>query len=311
MHAFVVPVIGRTGTTLGAGFGAVMLVPVAMLLATVLSGCGHHAARAAGPFAGSIGAPPASITVSGSDIPYVGTVPWANAVTPTAAASTLTIYADGDQIGHGVCGLPTERVEVHQDSDSVQILVVGYAHPASTGPICAAVGHSPQPHQVQLAAPLGSRRLVDASNGAAHKVLVAASMPTLSGIPVGYRQVPVTWDEKTGAVTRVWRASTGPSTTPLSVIVFTRAPAGVIQSQDGPHTPSNPDGPDGTLVASGVAVAQDTAQARVWYYTDLHNNRVTARWAGPGGLGYQLITSTPPGGSVGVQQAETLARSAH
>ncbi len=310
--------LGPSGIATGPVLGRLVLVAAFALLPAALAGCGHPSRvsqpsprSSAAPSPRSSAAPPATITVAGGDVPYVGTVPWANPVIATAATTTLTIYADGDLVGHGVCGLPTERVEVHQDADSVQVLVAGYAHPLSAGQACAGVGHSPQPHQVQLGAPLGSRRLIDTSDNAKHRVLVAAGVPTLSGVPAGYRQVPVTWDEQTGEVTRTWSTDPRLSSTPPSMITLTQAPAGVIQSHDGPRTPINPDGPNGALVAVGVAVANGTAQARVWDYTDVYNHIVTVRWTSANGLAHQLATFTPPGGRLGAPQAEALARAVH
>lgn len=77
------------------------------------------------------------ITEGGKVIAYVGTAPWLNAVTPSPTATTLTIYVDGDQFGQ--CGLPYERIGVHQDAHSVQVLAVGYADPLPPGVACA--GH--------------------------------------------------------------------------------------------------------------------------------------------------------------------------
>lgn len=297
-------------------------VAVAAVAAVVvpLTGPSHGGARveitvaspstqASGPFTASGITPPAAITVDGSEVPYVGTVPWSDAVAPSSASTTLTIYADGDQIGHEVCGLPTERVEVHQDAQTVQVLVAGYAHPLPAGTACSGVGHLPQPLTVHLTEPLGGRRVVDASTNTTRRVLAAFSVPTLAGVPTGFAQFPVTWDEKTGEVNRNWRTAPLSSSSMFSLITLTRASAGVIESHDGPPTPTNPDGPNGTLVASAVPVAGGAA--RVWDHTDRYQHIVTVRWTTPDGLEHQLLTSTPPGGSLGVPQAEALARSVH
>lgn len=256
--------------------------------------------------------PPPTTTVDGRAIPYVGTVPWADAVIATAQSTTVTIFADGDRVGGDACGLPTERVQVRQNADSVVVLVAGYAQPLPPGVGCAGVGHLPQLQPIRLTAPLGTRRLIDASTQVAHAVLDASGVPTLTGLPAGYVPQPVQWDEKTGEVNRTWATTPPTSSTSASYITLTRAPAGVIESDDGPHTPGlNPDGPNGSLVASGVPVANGTARARVWAYDDLHNHMVTMRWTDADGLGHQLVTDTPPGGSLGVAQAEALARSVH
>lgn len=298
----------RTRAGLAGALTAVVAAAIVVPLA-VIPGPSHQAVVTAGP--ANLGAAksisiPEAITVGGSVIPYVGTVPWLNAVTPSPDSTTLTIYADGDQIGHGVCGLPDERVEVHQDADSVQVLVAGYAQPLAPGVACAGVGHSPQPQQVQLTAPLGARRLVDASDNTTHKALTATTVPTLTGVPAGYQQQPVTWDEQTGEVVRSWRVPAGTGLAVPTSITLTQAPTGVLESQDPTAA-----GPAGTLIATGVPVADGTAQARVWEDSNTYGRSITVRWKGTDGPDHQLVTSAPPADGLSVTQAETLARSVH
>lgn len=248
---------------------------------------------------------PSSITVSGTSIPYVGNIPWANAVTPTAHSTTLTIYADGDKAGH--CSLPIERVLVHQDAGTVVVLVAGYAQPLPTGTACAGVGHGPQPLTVDLRAPLGERHLVDAYDQVTHPLLIASTLPTLAGIPSGYEEEPVRWQDQTGQARRTWMAGglrTTSEPVPQSMITLTRTPAARLEKDLGPAA--------GALVASDVPVAGGVA--RVWSYSSRYEGysglQVTVRWTSFDGHDYELLTSTWSGG-LGVPQAEALARAVH
>lgn len=241
---------------------------------------------------------PSSITVSGASIPYVGNIPWADAVTPTADSTTLTIYADGDKAGQ--CGLPIERVSVRQDADTVVVLVAGYARPLPPGMACAGVGHGPQPLTVDLAAPLGQRHLVDAYDQLTHPLLVGSTVATIPVAPAGYVEQPVQWDQQTGEVTRSWllKASTEQAQPP-SYLYLRRAPAGMIEAQNASSA--------GTLVASGVPVPGGLA--RVWSYHNEIGHEFTVLWRGAGGLEYEVDLNTPPDSSLGVAEAEALARS--
>lgn len=296
----------RTGvaSTVAAAVVAAIVVP--------LTASNHSGPRAevvvGGPSTSTSGpinpgfTPPPTITVSGKVIPYVGPVPWSDAVIATADSTTITILADAD---NGLCGPPTERVEVHQDAETVRVLVAGYELPLPPGVACAAVAHGPQPLTVQLSAPLRDRHLVDAYDQVTHRVLVAATVPTLAGIPNGYEEQPIRWDESAREVERSWR-TTGSlqALVPPSMITLTKAPAGTVEA-DGM--------PDGTLVASGVPVAGGLA--RVWSYTSSYNGNngleVTVRWTGADGSVYQLVASTWSGSTIGVSQAEALGRSVH
>lgn len=296
----------RAGTA--AAVAAVVAAAIAIPLA-VIPGPSHQAVLTATPSHPGTAAGishPATIMVGGSIVPYVGTVPWSDAVTPSPDSTTLTIYADGDKIGNGVCGLPTERIEVHQDADSVQVQVAGYAQPFPPGVACAGTAHRLQPHQIQLTAPLGARRLLDAANNTMHKALTASSVPTLAEVPAGYQQQPVTWNEQTGQINRSWRVPPAPALADSPSITLTQAPAGVIESQD-----PTPKGPEGALIATGVPVANGTAQARVWDYSNNDQRLITVRWTSADGLDHQLATSAPPARSLSPAQTEALARSVH
>lgn len=162
--------------TLTAVLAAAIVVPLA-----VIPGPSHQAVLTATPSHPVTGpgiSAPATITFGGRVIPYIGAAPWSDAVTPSPTSTTLTIYVDGDQFGH--CILPYERIEVHEDANSVQVLAAGYAQPVAPGTACAGVAHVPQPQQVQLSAPLGDRRLIDASDNTTHKAVTASSVPTLT-----------------------------------------------------------------------------------------------------------------------------------
>ena len=155
-----------------------MLAVAATVIAAAIVGAHRHNGSSG---AAPTGAPkaPKSIVVHGKTVPYAGQVPWADAVIADARSSSVVIYADGDSMvaKKFVCGLPDERIFATETSTSVTILVAGYGTPLPAGEACSAVGHRPQIERVTLTAPLGRRKLVDATGLKMHTVLDASSVP--------------------------------------------------------------------------------------------------------------------------------------
>jgi hypothetical protein len=233
------------------------------------------------PLLGSSLRAPGSLRVHGDRVPYAGALPWSEPVATTSTTRTITVYADGDRLPSRYCGLPAERVHVHQDAHAVTILVVGYEHALPAGTGCGGVGHGLQPHHVHLRAPLVARRLRDAFDGSTHRLLVASSVPTLTA-PAGLPQQSLTWDEDTGEVERTW---TDPRTPDGAGLDLEQAPAGAIEAHDGPASAINPDGPNGTLVASDIPVPGPAGgTAKAWDYLYLYGENVTLRWVDTDGL---------------------------
>ena len=98
--------------------------------------------------------------------------------------------------------LPTLRPVVSETATSVTIRVRAYRPslaPPPTVNACAASGHIPVPVIVQLQRPLGQRNLKDAS-GDTVPVLDAATVPTPTYLPPGYRQTAFSGSPTTGSI---------------------------------------------------------------------------------------------------------------
>lgn len=147
-----------------------------------------------------------SILVHGKRVPYAGRVPWSDAISDPHNPRRVVVFADGINMrGKPTCVLPIERPSVHVTGHAVEILIAGYADPMPPDTACAPVAPNPQRVVVRLPSPLGQRSLIDATTGMRHPVLDPAPVPNL-GIPVptGYAAQPISWDERTGIVTRDW-----------------------------------------------------------------------------------------------------------
>lgn len=239
-----------------------------------------------------------SIRVHGVSIPYAGPVPWADAVATAPDPQTLTIFADGDRTRGIVCDLPTERVAVTETPTSVSVSVLGYQTPIPAGTGCAGVGHSPQPHQITLRAPLGHRRLLDTFDGSSHRVLDASAIPRPTLVPAGFVTQLIEWDEKQDFVTRSYSENVAKQRS-LSIVleygVFSTCQCAVEHSA-----------PNGRL-AGTVGVGRVSAQ--LWRYTDSNNDITTLQWTPPGSKTIRLTVSGPPAQHLAVSEAVIIARS--
>ena len=279
----------RTGRGQVAGtVGAVLAVAATVIAAVLIT---HHRTSGTSPnqTAQRIEAP-TSIVVAGKTIPYAGGVPWAGAVIASPDSTSLTVAADGDAIvtKKFVCGLPQERVYVHESSTTVTVLVAGYAEPLPAKYACAAVGHEPQLNRITLNRPLGSRGLIDATGAKRHDVLVASTVPA-PRVPTGYTARPLQWDEQTGLATRIYST-----------------PAMVETIQLGYGTANTLADPGGgfSRVAS-VRIA--AASATVWRNNDARIDMTTVIWS-LGQHRLELTVQGDPQRHLSVAAAIALAR---
>lgn len=140
-------------------------------------------------------------TAGATDDRLLATVHWDGAVLLPGGRS---IQVDAD-VMHlpDYClsaGLPTLRPTVSETATSVTIRVRAYRPnpPPPSSDACAASGHVPVPVTAQLRQPLGRRTLVDA-DGRPEPVLDAATVPTPSYVPAGYRQTALGGSPTTGS----------------------------------------------------------------------------------------------------------------
>lgn len=190
-----------------------MLVPTTAtaLVVAGVAACGSRSRAGRGDLPAGF---PSEVSVSGQRAPFVGLVPWSNAVAAGADALSVTVEAGRvTASGKPPCGADATRARVVSDKDSgVVIAVAAYAIPRTSN-VCTAVGYSPDRVSVDLHAPLGSRPLRDDSDERVHRVLLAATAPALRPVPNDYRSAELSWDERTGVVTRRYTSISKPSET--------------------------------------------------------------------------------------------------
>lgn len=162
-----------------------------------------HASSAAGK----------SLTVDGHRYVLNREISWSGAILDATHPNELTILPHWATPGG--CGRPYIAVEARQSATSVQLTARQYDPYTPPNVNCAAIGYVVQPVQVNLAAALQARPLIDATTGQRHVVLDQASLPRLA-FPVGagtFSAAPVTWDDRTMIATETFTAPDGSAVT--------------------------------------------------------------------------------------------------
>ncbi|GAA2748566.1 hypothetical protein CLV52_2924 [Amnibacterium kyonggiense] len=162
-----------------------------------------------------------TVTVHGRVIPYDDLESWTQASVPSRDATRLSVFAIGSDTGGSPCGSPVVRVLAEESATTVRISVAAYQEPRGADLACTAIGHAPVPQPVVLRAPIGDRRIVDASTGKARALLVASDHPQLVA-PAGFVAQPFGGIAGQPTVTQTWRAEDGRAlalrtTTPAAV----------------------------------------------------------------------------------------------
>jgi hypothetical protein len=278
---------GQRGSNLTLALPAAASVLLIVAVALLVQHAGH---RSPTPHAA-----PASIRADGHRVPYAGAVPWANPVSDPDNPRVFYVFADNDRIrADNVCDVTADKtVVVEQTSDSVTILIAGYATPLGSGQACAGVGHPPERQAVTLPQPLAGRTIIDASDGKTHIVLDPATVPAPHHIPSTCPATPLQWDEQTGVATRTY--TTSPQLRCLILMQY--GPAAALQGLQGPiGTVSDP------IQVSG-------ATAEVWRYDDVNNHAVTLQWSPTPGHEIRLTVNSPPAQPFTDAQILAIARS--
>jgi hypothetical protein len=104
----------------------------------------------------------------------VGVVRWSDATAPSRLARTVTVVADLDGVRPQGCEQLTALATVRETTRSVRVRVELLGTPAPQGRICSASLRARLPVTARLAAPIGTRTLVDAHDGGVRPLRFAA-----------------------------------------------------------------------------------------------------------------------------------------
>jgi hypothetical protein len=218
----------RRRLAVAASVLAVAAIAVAVPLTRTSRGDHHSTGLAAGP-------PPATITQGHTTLHYVGDEAWRDPVLDESSASTVYVYAEVQPGGTASWGSycdvhPVARI-VSQTATRVTVAVGKYAAPPSSDPAavgCYDIKLGAARLVVDLAAPLGTRSLIDARDGSARQVLDPATVLKPSYLPRDYTGGQATWAEDSplggsaGAAVRTYRG-------PGSTLTVTVGPAPLAQ----------------------------------------------------------------------------------
>lgn len=157
----------------------------------------------------------AGVTLAGTPQSKPGT--WVSAWVTAPSSKTLEVRALGqDEITHE-CEPPQVRLTVTETPTEVSVsarevrfvgalpIVNGLPYFGPTG--CADVGFGPTPHAVELAAPLGERRVVDDATGVARPVLDLSKASTIAGLPADLVTTDLAIDSEHGRGAPIIRRS--------------------------------------------------------------------------------------------------------
>jgi hypothetical protein len=208
-----------------------VILPVA---ASVLAVAG---VAIAGPLARSAShghrSSPASAAVGPGGAHYVGDERWSAPVLDESHSNVVYVNAEvqpGAQGSWGTsCGVqPVARV-VAQTQRAVTIAVGKYAKPPKLPPgsqlSCAAIKLPPERLTIVLSQPLGSRSLIDATDGASRPVLDPATVLEPSEVPAGYQGGQPSWGGVDGGASTAIRTYQGPG----SELTVTVGPASITK----------------------------------------------------------------------------------
>lgn len=141
---------------------------------------------------------PPTIRHDGNALRYVGEDVWSQPTLDESNPNAVIVFASVDAgtapWGH-YCTIGTTAVgrTVAETDEAVTIAVSKYAirQPGSTA--CLDIARGPIPVSVALANPLGARRLIDANDGSARKVLDPSTVLKPINLPAGYTAGQATW----------------------------------------------------------------------------------------------------------------------
>lgn len=179
-----------------------------------------------------------------TELKLIGATPWADAV----------LQADGKTVrvthrfpaGTVKCdrGLPVLQAAITAQTAS-QVVLTATAYetaerPAPDSLLCttpgARSGYSDRFATVVLAAPLGKRSLIDATDGHRHPVLAAGVVPRAGYVPAGFTDQGAHWSEKSGlgSFGRTYVSSKGEFT--IGRQPFSESPVDFDMTPPGPET---------------------------------------------------------------------------
>lgn len=104
----------------------------------------------------------------------VGAVSWSDATVPSRAARSVTVLADVHRVRRERCDLLTGRPEVEESGTAVRIRLEVFAAPGPQGRVCTLLPQIRLRATVRLAAPLGTRTLIDTVDGRTRPVHIGA-----------------------------------------------------------------------------------------------------------------------------------------
>jgi hypothetical protein len=233
-----------------------------------------HAAAAPAPTGAAPPGVASSVLDHGQALPYVGEVPWRDAVLDASDPSAVFIMADWDRMTARFrqCAKPVERLVVTDTSDTPSVLIAGYAAPFSG--ICATAGNPLQRIRVKMPR-TGVTTLFDVATSTKHAVLDPTTAPRIIALPDGFAKASSEWDEQTGIV----RAS------------YSSASGGAIWIDRGTPAAIDGEGPlDGTLL---ITFDIGGATATIRSVPSLESHQFTIDWTTSANERFVTTVSVP------------------
>jgi hypothetical protein len=235
---------------------------------------------------------PSTILSGGHRVPYAGPVPWANPVTDPNDPSEVYVFADNDRVdADNICWASVDRAVVtHADTRSISVEVAGYTPTYLHGPACAGLGHSPARVAVHLGSPLRGRRLIDANDGATHRILDATTVPDIHRLPPGCGPAMLTWNEHTGVATRQFESH-------HCLIAMTYASTDAVNAVNA------------ILGTARTPVQVRGATATVTTYNDINNYEFSLQWTPTPDHAIRLVINSPTQQPISAHVVLAAARS--
>jgi len=152
---------------------------------------------------------PSTVTSDGHRLVRNGTAPWTNATVDPDDPRVVYVFGGVGAPKASFCTPLPKATVTAQNVGQVTITVSTYVPdgPRPDPLACTGIGYAAKRLRVELAAPLGTRALVDGSTGQAQPVLDPSTVPTPSWVPGGYQSQPITWDQHSGLITHSYVVS--------------------------------------------------------------------------------------------------------